>query len=97
MILKLTNYCSFVISNKLPYINNITLRMASEVNESNRDRTLMLRKIHQSTTPEEIVSFLKAENGTVDPNEIFFEQFKGRKTGIVAVRFKDKDSAVKAK
>ena len=46
----------------MPFINNITVKMAPLVGEANRDKTLIMRELPLRTRVEDIINFFNAKD-----------------------------------
>jgi hypothetical protein len=73
-----------------------TTKLANFVDTDNMDRALILRGCPWKITPEEVSAFFD-QFGDIKNDDIFIEEFNGKRTGSVMVFFENKDIVADAK
>jgi len=73
-----------------------TVKLAHYVNDDNKDRSLVMRGLPYRATPEIVTTFFDGFGKIVD-EDIFIEEFNGRRTGSALVVFENEAIAQDAK
>jgi len=69
-----------------------TVKLSNFVDESNKDRSLVMRGLPYRATTELVQNFFEGF-GTLATNDIFIEEFNGRRTGSALVVFENESVA----
>jgi len=73
-----------------------TVKLSQNVGMDNKDRALICRGCPWKITPEEIVGFFEGF-GTLTKEDVFIEEFRGKRTGSALVIFENETVAQEAK
>lgn len=72
------------------------VKLSKFVGDDNKDRALVMRGLPWKVTAEEIIQFFDGF-GTLTPQEVFIEEFNGKRTGSALVIFESNEVAQDAK
>lgn len=81
---------------KTNYTQGSYVKISQCVNNDNVERALILRGLPYRISVEQVQTFLK-DFGSIPEDQIFIEEFNGKRTGSALVAFESKETAQSAK